>query len=141
MEMMMDEATHLEVDAGVRYWEDAVVNGVTDDNGSLIPGRDGDGWHVRIDLEHGRIEDWPSGTTADIHYKVCDEGVYWLTDAVGKRIAQWGGYYVPDAFLCHGDEGFGDYIIMKVGEDGAIAGYRRPAIEPERWRAVEANPA
>lgn len=136
------KATHIEVDAGVRYWEDASVNGVEDTEGTLIPGRkdtpQGPSWQVRIDLERGRIEGWPVGTTANIHYKVCDAGIYWLTDQAGQRLAQWRGYYVPNQFLCHGSEGFGDYIIMDVGEDGTIAGYRRPEIDLERWKALSA---
>ena len=62
-------ATHIEVEAEVRYWEDAAVNGVVDADGSLIPGRAGDLWKVRIDLAAGRIEAWPEGTEARIHYR------------------------------------------------------------------------
>ena len=132
----LSNATHIEVDAGVRYWEDASVNGFEETEGNLIPGRDGDSWRARIDLAAGRVEGWPAGTVANIHYKVCDEGLYWLTNAAGQRIAQWGGSYVPDGFLCHGDNGFGDYIIMNVGPDGAIEHYARPWIDPQRWKAV-----
>lgn len=130
---MIETATHIEVDAEVRYWEDATVNGAKDSDGSLIPGREGDLWKVRINLAEGRIEGWPAGTVASIHYKVCDQGLYWLTDAAGRRIAKCGGYYVPNRFLCHGDNGYGDYIIMEVGADGVIAGYRQPAIDPTLW--------
>ena len=41
---------------------------------------------------------------------------------------------MPDAFLCVGDTGFGDYIIRKVGEDGAIAGWKAPTIKAEEWK-------
>lgn len=126
--------THILVEAGVRYWEDASVNGVEDEDGTLIPGRDGDVWRARINLSEGRVEDWPEGTTADIHYKVCDDGRYWLTDADGMHLAMLDGY-VPDDFLCHGDEGYGDYIIISVGPDGRIAGYTKPDLDelPEGW--------
>lgn len=132
----LEHATHIEVEAGVRYWEDASVNGVEDDDGTLIHGREGDLWKVRIELLDGIIEGWPEGMEADIHYKVCDAGEYWLTDANGKRLAKWKGHYVPDAFLCHGSEGFGDYIIMSVAIGGGIVGYSMPAIDPERWEAA-----
>lgn len=125
----MDDATHILVEAEVRYWEDATVNGVEDEDGALIPGKVGDIWRARIDLANGIIEDWPEGTTARIHYKVCDAGEYWLTDRAGTKLAKYDSYYVPDRFLCHGDQGFGDYIIMKVGPDGRIEDYRRPAID------------
>jgi transcriptional regulator with PAS, ATPase and Fis domain len=37
-------------------------------------------------LATGRVLDWPKGTTAEVHYKVCDAGCYWLEDANGKRL-------------------------------------------------------
>lgn len=125
------EATHIEVDAGVRYWEDARVNGVEedDDSPSIFGVSDSKTrWQVKIGLADGSVENWPEGMTADIHYKVCDGGEYWLTNAVGNRIAKWNGYYVPDAFLCHGDNGYGDYIIFSVDGAGKIADYECPSI-------------
>ena len=131
--MNIEGATHIEVEAAVRYWEDAAVNGVTDTDGTLIYGREGDLWKIRIELLDGIVEGWPAGIEADIHYKVCDAGEYWLTDDNGKRLAKWRGHYVPDEFLCHGSEGFGDYIIMGVAIGGGIVGYQMPTIDPERW--------
>lgn len=133
--MKMKNATHILVAAGVRYWEDAEVNGVEDTEGTLIPGRCGDIWEASINLEDGRFENWPAGTTADIHYKVCDAGEYWLLDANGNRVAYREGY-VPTSFLCHGDNGYGDYIILKVGGDGKIAEYERPSIEADEWQPL-----
>lgn len=126
-------AERCEVNAEVRYWEDASVNGIEDTDGTLIPGREGNAWRIQIDLARGAVEEWPQGTEASIHYKVCDHGLYWLTDASGRRIAKWKGDYVPDEFLCHGDSGYGDYIIFDVGPNGSITGYQRPEIDPERW--------
>lgn len=122
----------IEVSAEVRYWEDASVNGVDDDSGSLIPFRNGDLWCPVIRLSDGAVVDWPAGMTASIHYKVCDQGEYWLLDSERKRVAKWGGDYVPDDFLCHGDRGYGDYIIFKVGADGVIAKWRAPEVEMAR---------
>lgn len=129
-------ATHIEVCAEVRYWEDASVNGVEDKDGTLIPFRVGALWKPLIRLADGYVADWPEGTTASIHYKVCDAGDYWLTDEHGERLAKWKGYYVPDRFLCHGDRGYGDYIIFKVGGGGMIEGWRRPPIEPDEWESL-----
>lgn len=103
---------------GVRYWEDASVNGVEDEDGSLIPCRLGDMWRPTINLETGQIEDWPEGTTASIHYKVCDAGVYTLLSESGEHVATKDGY-VP-SMLSPKDNGFGDYIIMDIGADGVI---------------------
>ncbi len=128
--------SHIEVEAGVRYWEDAEVNGVSDDDGTLIPFRKGDAWCPRIRLEDGYVEGWPTGTVAHIHYKVCDSGLYWLVDAEGNRVMKLDGY-VPGDFLCHGSNGYGDYIIMTIGEDGFILEYQAPDGElGEEWEAV-----
>lgn len=135
-------ATHIEVDARVRYWEDASVNGGEDTDGNLIPFRSGESWCPKIRLADGLIEDWPAGTVAFVHYKVCDDGDYWLTGQAG-RIAKWRGDYVPDEFLCHGEdddgeenEGFGDYIIFGVGADGKVEGWQSPAVEADEWAEV-----
>lgn len=120
---------YIEVNAEVRYWEDAIIGGLEDHDGSLVPLRKGDCWCPVIRLADGLVMDWPTGTTADIHYKVCDAGEYWLLDDGRQRAAKWGGYYVPDDFLCHGGRGYGDYIILKINADGAIDGWKLPAIE------------
>lgn len=120
---------YLEVSAEARYWEDATINGVADTNGTLTPLRKGDCWAPVIRLADGVVMDWPQGTTADVHFKVCDAGEYWLLDDERKRIAKWAGFYVPDDFLCPGNNGYGDYIIMKIGTDGVIAKWRAPSIE------------
>lgn len=125
------DATYIEVSAEARYWEDATVNGVDDTDGSLIPLRFGALWTPVIRLCDGYIMGWPKGVAADIHYKVCDQGEYWLLDSEGSRIAKWAGDYVPDAFLCHGDRGYGDYIILKIGSDGKIVGFKSPEIQIE----------
>ena len=126
---MIIQAAYIEVSAGVRYWEDASVNGTEDADGTLIPLRNGDNWEPVIRLADGAVMDWPQGITADIHYKVCDEGEYWLLDDERKRVAKWAGFYVPNDFLCPDDNGYGDYIIIKVGEDGKIDNWIAPYIE------------
>jgi len=126
---------YLEVSAGVRYWEDATINGVEDEDGNLVPFRSGDIWKPVINLDSGVMLNWPEGTTASIHYKVCDQGEYWLQDESGERVAKWKGYYVPGCFLCQGGGGFGDYIILNVGEDGKIADWCKPDIVSEHWKA------
>lgn len=128
---------YIEVSAGVRYWEDATVNGTEDADGTLIPMRKGDCWAPVIRLADGMVMGWPQGTTADVHFKVCDAGEYWLLDADRKRVAKWAGHYVPDDFLCHGDNGYGDSIIFTVGGDGLIAGWKPPEVDIEQWRPVQ----
>ncbi len=111
------EINYLDAQLGVRYWEDAKVNGVEDENGDLIPCRSGDIWDIRINVDTGQIDDWPEDTTAQIHYKVCDAGVYSLVsgDDEVKRIEG----YVPSC-LSPGGNGYGDYVIMNVDQHGYI---------------------
>lgn len=124
-------AKWLRVDAGVRYWEDATVNGEEDIDGSRIPrgDRGGGRWRPVIEVDTGRINGWPQGTTASVHYKVCDDGVYTLEAEDGTVIRSHDGY-VPDC-MCPKEPGYGDYIIMDIGPDGVIAGW-----DPELARQV-----
>ena len=124
------------VSAAVRYWEDATVNGFEDKEGTLIPFRFNSLWKSTIELETGRVLGWPQGTTASIHYKVCDAGEYWLEDADGKRV-KWKGYYVPDSLLAIGGEGYGDYIILKISADGMIEGWKTPEIDGDEWEIAQ----
>lgn len=126
MEFEIQETKRVTVDriraeCGVRYWEDGEVNGKTDEDGSLIPLRVGDCWAPTIMLETGQILDWPEGTTASLHYKVCDDGLYSLLSPAGEVVAKKDGY-VP-SMMSPTDNGFGHYIIMKIGPDGVIEGW------------------
>jgi hypothetical protein len=109
----------LHVVANVRYTEDATINGIEDVDGSLIPFLSNGYWKPVIDIETGKIIDWPAGTLAEIHYKVCDECAWSLCDAQGEAILFEEGDYVPGT-LSPGRNGYGDYIIMTVQPDGTI---------------------
>jgi hypothetical protein len=110
---------YLQARCGVRYWEDATVNGVEDEDGSRIPFRDGDNWCPKIELETGKIVDWPQGTTAHIHYKVCDDGDYKLLDECGNVVVHI-DEYVP-AIMSPGDScKCGDYVVMDVDAAGLV---------------------
>jgi len=112
----------LEVRACARYWEDATVNGVEDTEGTLIPFRDGDYWCPIIDIDNGIIKDWPDGMTAQIHYKVCDDGSYWLKNEDDAVILSIEDDYVPK-MLCPKENGYGDYIILDIDGYGKIDGW------------------
>jgi hypothetical protein len=112
----------LHVRAGVRYWEDATVNGVEDVQGDLIPCRDVDNWKPIINIETGQITNWEQGKTADIHYKICDDGDYYLKDDKDEEVIRQEGY-VPKT-LCPEKNGYGDYIIMRVDENGFIKNWK-----------------
>lgn len=128
----------VKVDAGVRYWQDSEVNGKDDidlyeSKGVGTPAMpfaikvkekpedcihsDHYRWQPVIDIEKGCIVGWPKGTTAKVHYKVCDDGKYYLLASDYKQLYELESY-VPD-FL--GEEG--DYLIMDIDEDGNIADF------------------
>lgn len=117
------EAVYLRAICGVRYWDDGTVNGFTDDEDApTIPFASKDNWAPLIDIDTGCVVDWPEGTTASVHYKVCDEGRYELLDAGCNVITAIDGY-VP-RIMCPKESGHGDYVIMDIGADGRIANWR-----------------
>lgn len=134
------DVAYLRARCGVRYWEDATVNGERDSDGSRIPCRRGTAanndrlgggdWCPTIELATGRILNWPDGTTANVHYKVCDDGKYELLDADSDVVKSIEGY-VPD-ILCPGGGADGDYVIMNIGPDGVIADWRVDLSDFER---------
>lgn len=140
MTSILDSAVSIEICVEPRYFEDAYVNGVKESvDQPTIFGFDGDDrWCVSIDLETGCIDNWSPNQNAVVHYKVCDQGEYWLCDSEMDRIAKWNGEYVPSQFLCHGDdsEGWGDYIIMSIDTDGMIKSYIAPKIDPSEWDII-----
>ena len=110
---------YLRAQMGVRYWEDAKVNG-QDEHGDSpkIPLRHGDTWDITVDLTTGKIANWPEGVTADTHYKVCDAGVYRALREDRTVVAEKADY-VP-SMLSPGGDGYGDYVIMKIDGSGQI---------------------
>jgi len=130
----MKNARYMRVDAGVRYWEDAEINGESKEDGSNVPFKNGGSWQPVIDLIDGRVVGWPEDTTASFHFKVCDAGNYYLLDADTNMIAEKLNGYVPDG-LCHGDNGYGDYIIFNVDKYGKIDKYRLN-IDDDEWVCV-----
>lgn len=122
---------YLRIEARVRYWEDTAVNGEEDtEDGDNIPCKVCDSWKPLIDIDNGVIVNWPKGTTADVHYKVCDQGEYFLLDADRNEVLSLkNGSYVPNKLIPDHD-GFGDYIIMQIDENGKILNwYKNPSIE------------
>lgn len=113
----------LHVIAEVMYWEDAIVNGKEDDENNIkMPCSDGNTWNPIIELETGRIINWEIGNTASVHYKVCDAGVYTLTDSENNEVVKKDGY-VPNC-MSPKSNGYGDYIIMDIDGDGMIANWK-----------------
>lgn len=137
---MQIEVKTIEVDTEVRYWEDTYVNGVEDIDfhstkgigKPMIPCAEqvmdepdnciySNHWRWRpiIDIDKGQILNWKQGVEACIHYKVCDGFSCSLKDDEGYEIHNYEGY-VPN-FMCPKDNGYGDYIIMEVNQEGFIS--------------------
>jgi hypothetical protein len=116
------DVKYLLAEAGARYWEDTTVNGKEDTDGKLIPCRDGDYWKPVIELETGIIVNWKKGTTANVHYKCCDDGVYKLLDE-NKNVIMLIDGYVPE-MMCPEENGYGDYVIMVIDKDGKIRNWK-----------------
>jgi hypothetical protein len=124
----------LVVKAGVRYWEDAEVNGESDtESGDNIPCKVGDIWMPIINVDTGIILNWTQGTTANVHYKVCDCCGWELQDDQGNTILSAEDGYVPST-LSPKEAGYGDYIIMDIDEDGKIADWN---FDIEHFRGEE----
>lgn len=118
----------MHVSAGVRYWEDAVINGEEHEegwDGEGVPCKQGETWAPIIDIDNGRITNWEIGKTASIHFKVCDCCSWYFMDSQGNKVAEVINEYVP-ACLCPEENGYGDYIIMEIDAEGKIQGW-----EPE----------
>ncbi len=113
------EVEILKVSAGVRYWEDAEINGIEAlEDGSNTPCVVDGRWELIIDVNTGKILNWQQGTTAKVHYKICDDGIYILLDKNRNQIIQKDGYVIDS--LSINDNGYGDYIIIEIDENGFI---------------------
>jgi len=116
------EVTTLVVNAQPRYWEDSTLNGIDEtDEDPKMPCRQDDLWVLKIDLKTGLIMNWPEGNRASIHYKVADAGTYELWD--NDELITVSDGYVP-SILCPKGNGYGDYIIMDIKEDGTIENWK-----------------
>lgn len=112
------DVKYLLAEVGTRYWEDGEVNGIEDIKGDLIPCRDGEYWKPLIELATGKIVNWEVGKTAKIHYKSCDDNLFKLLDENKNIITSINGYVID--MMCPSENGYGDYVIMNILEDGTI---------------------
>ena len=82
-----------------------------------------DYWTIIIDLDNGKILDWPKEFCLNTNYKVCDEGEYSFLDENKKELLnitdKFKQYYVPD-FMAIEDNGDGDYVYINIDGEGNI---------------------
>lgn len=109
-----------------RHWSTSEINGVEDDDDNpqmpLIDEHLGEkAWHIIVNLDTGQICNWPQGTKASIHYKSVDENYIHILDDQLGIVKEYEGY-VPN-FLCPKEDGWGDYVIMDIDENGFIQNF------------------
>lgn len=134
MEPVEYDVKYMRVEAGVRYWEDCKVfykgeELTVDEDGMLnpphlpsVPMKTGSSWLIEILVDSGFILNWPQGFSMDVGFKVCDDGVYTLLDAEKNVIDVKKYIYVPSC-LSISQNGYGDYIFMKITDVGRILGW------------------
>ena len=104
-----------------RYWEDTSINGVEDTEGDLIPFREGEALKFTIDIDLGKIKDWPSDKEAKIHYKVCDRFSYSVINSDGDIVKTEEDEYMPNFMP---NDHYGDYLIMNIDNEGNIENWK-----------------
>ena len=85
-----------------------------------FPFRHGDVWEVDIEMDTGRINNWPGGVGREIYMKVVDQGTYTLYGPHMEVIGRIEEDYVPHGVI-PGE--FGDYLHFKIDEDGRITNW------------------
>lgn len=105
--------------AAVNYGEEEIPND--------FPGRSGDIWKAEIEIETGKIRNWPAGRSEKMHLTVKDCGTYVLINAEGKAVARRDADYVPHGVV---PGNYGDVIRLDIAEDGTVTNWpRRPDVK------------
>jgi len=110
----------LAIAAKIKDWSESIINNVEDAKGTLTPCRIDNFWKPVIDINTGIIKNWVQGVKAEVCFKVIDGGSYYLNDEDGNIVLSIEKGYVPK-IACPKEEGYGDYIIMDIDENGKIA--------------------
>lgn len=105
------EIKHIYIEAPVRYEEEDIPYD--------FPLRVGGVWRAKVEIDTGKIIDWPEGRTGDMHMKVCDSGSYTLLDDRGFVVVGRRQDYVPK--IVPGE--YGDYIILTIDANGIITNW------------------
>lgn len=87
-----------------------------------------DWWKATIEVDTGKILEWPQGQVGEFYLKVVDEGSYYLLDENQKIVASIKQNYVPNQLLPPTD-GYGDYVNFEIDENGIITNwYKNPIV-------------
>lgn len=113
------EIVTIKIEVAVRYDEEDIPND--------FPMRMGDLWSASVEVDTGKILNWPIGRSGDLHMKVVDEGSYSLLDKDSNIILSIEQDYVPNGIV---PGRYGDYIDLKIDENGIITNWKKnPSIE------------
>ncbi len=146
IEKVTKEIKYLHATMGVRYWCDCeystdgenwidpCVEDTEEESESMkkmtpfvvtkdIGYRPSDYLEIIIDIDNGRVLNWPDNFWLKTHYKVCDDGEYVFLDENMNEVVniteKYDQYYVPD-FLALEDSGYGDYVYLNIDNEGNI---------------------
>lgn len=98
-----------------------------DEEEKPVPMLSGDNWEVIVDLESGKIRDWPQGEEREYYWKICDAGSYHLLDKNDKVALSINNNYVHNNLL-PGE--WGDYLDLKINGEGVITNWlKNPTAE------------
>lgn len=118
------EIMFVQVSLPVRYEEEDITND--------FPLRNGEMWNATIEIDTGRILEWPQGVKGELNMKVTDAGVYVLLDKDKQEIARREDY-VPDIIPGR----YGDYVELDINEEGIITNWSKKEGVREFFRECE----
>jgi len=84
------------------------------------PMRHGDRWTAIVEIDSGRVLDWPIGKSLEFYEKITDGGTYKLLDPTLSVIAKIEENYVPNDLI---PGKYRDYIHLIINESGIITNW------------------
>lgn len=91
-----------------------------------------------IDLETGHILNWEQGYAMKIYWKIVDQGVYEYCDSNMNIIEKLDTDYCPN-FLAIEEDGYGDYIIINIDENGNIQNWHSESYMQDELQEIMNN--
>ena len=91
-----------------------------DEEEKPVPLIHGERWNVIVDIDTGKIRDWPQGEEREYYWKICDAGSYHLLDEDERIQLSINNNYVPNNLL-PGE--WGDYLDLKINGEGVITNW------------------
>lgn len=82
--------------------------------------------NIIVDIENGKIIDWPIGNCGIIMSKPVDSGIYTFMNENKENVLRISDYVIDGLDI--DDEGFGDYIYLTILKDGTIKNWNSEKI-------------